>query len=780
MKMKKWIAILIGVVISGSTMAENWDWDGDAAPDSSWNNPTNWKNNVFYRPFDLPIFKAGDFATVPVGVNFSMPSKPLRVGQDTVGSAEVQILGGDLTIQHNAYLGFRGIGVLGIMTVSNGSFTVSTSKDLTMSDQNSSGTLNMYGGTVNVSRNLRLRAGTGTSTIGLYDGKLITQNFTKFAGANVAMTVESGLLEVGIDVFSNITAMVTAGDITGNGSNGGADVSAYSFVTNSSSGDLNWGVSIVGTTTNTVVYTVGVAGAASLSLNPSALLDMTLTAPATTAADTVDASFVYGIGSNNVEITDVFVADNSAFTSLDTFPITLTDPTPSNQTLNIQFDNSVAGLTTDQQTTNGTISVVWNEIGGASQTNTLPVQATYINTPTSLNLSPADILQFGVMDPTTTQNKDILVNYTAASVDPTNVVLTGMSFTNKSRSVFTNLTSFPVALSAPGVDGAVSIGFDALGGTNGLAVGESTKANVIIKWTELGSGTTNETLLPIVGSYLAPATGLIENYGLSMPTNNVVFDSGASSIAAITAKREFISLDGAAYNKLYQDIEAAEPKLAGVTTFDGLVLKMRNAADFTGLTNGVNQLQVWFGVVDKATTNIVSTLKTDTFDCSDQTFAKHGFYQFKLSSAVTMPALGANEAFAFEVWFTADDTANQMDFWRGNVSSILGGAKHTTGNVSQDFPIAVSDPNPANDMVFALANGLSLVNSVGNVSVSIDGSSIIASFDGELGGIYALQRTTDLVLGTWSNVVENISGVGPINVTNDTTEANAFYRIILQ
>jgi len=59
MKMNRGLAILIGVVISGSAMAANWDWDGDGGADTSWNNPLNWKNDAFYGASDIPIFRAG-------------------------------------------------------------------------------------------------------------------------------------------------------------------------------------------------------------------------------------------------------------------------------------------------------------------------------------------------------------------------------------------------------------------------------------------------------------------------------------------------------------------------------------------------------------------------------------------------------------------------------------------------------------------------------------------------------------------------------------------------
>lgn len=790
MKMGKGLVILIGVALCGSAMAANWDWDGDGGADTSWANPANWRNDAMYGPDDIPLFRPGDFATVGVGVSEDRASNVFRLGQDGTGTSTVHIVGGDLTIYNNVFLGYRAANPgesVGHMVVSNGSFTAGGSRDFSVAKDKSNGILDMYGGTVTVTRNLIFNDGGGTSTINLYDGFLDCAGLNLEAGALVDITIESGLWEIDGDSLADISTLVTAGDLTGSGANGGADVSAYTIVTHDTSGDLNWGLFVAGGITNTVVYTVGVASDASLSLDPAALLSMDLVAPETVSTGTVDVSFTYGTGSNNVFITDVFV-DNAAFTSLGSFPLELTDPTPSNETLSIQFDNSVAGLTDHLQTAGGTISVVWNEDGGSSQTNTLPVELTYQNQPATLVLDPSDILQFIAMSPDTVVTNPLDVSYLEATVDPTNVVIAAVSYTNVIKGgSFTLLTALPVtnAAPAPAVE-TLDIEFDAVAG--GMALNEQAKANMIIKWFELGDTTTNETVYPLVGSYLAPATGIIEDYGLAMPSNNIVFESGANNGATMDAERMHLATDGS-YKKVYQSISAGEPELASVTTFDGLVLKMRYAADFTGATSGANQLQIWFGKINEADGSVASTLALETFDCSDQVFTQHGFYQFKLSAPVNFdPAnLNAGEAYGYEIWWMAEDAANSIDFWRGNIDSILGGANNTTGNVAVNpgFPIAMDNLVADKDMVFALASGLTLVppvDSVNDVFIGLDGTSVITSFDGEDGGTYALQRSLDLtdVDGGWVTIVPDITGIGTINITNDVTEAKAFYRMILQ
>ncbi len=70
---------------------------------------------------------------------------------------------------------------------------------------------------------------------------------------------------------------------------------------------------------------------------------------------------------------------------------------------------------------------------------------------------------------------------------------------------------------------------------------------------------------------------------------------------------------------------------------------------------------------------------------------------------------------------------------------------------------------------------------IGVVGVQLDGANAVFSWPGDAGGTYALQRRESLVAGEWSNVVENISGIdGMMSATNDTSAAQAFYRITVE
>ncbi|MCF7816765.1 MAG: hypothetical protein K9M54_02685 [Kiritimatiellales bacterium] len=63
-----------------------------------------------------------------------------------------------------------------------------------------------------------------------------------------------------------------------------------------------------------------------------------------------------------------------------------------------------------------------------------------------------------------------------------------------------------------------------------------------------------------------------------------------------------------------------------------------------------------------------------------------------------------------------------------------------------------------------------------------DSNSVVICWDGGTNKAYAVQRKTDLLFGTWSNVVEGvISGNGGmVCVTNDTSASQAFYQVVFE
>ena len=111
-------------------------------------------------------------------------------------------------------------------------------------------------------------------------------------------------------------------------------------------------------------------------------LTVPLYAPTTTATGNVAASMAYGSASNNVELLSVAFVNEShvgAFSSLTALPITLTDPAVE-QTITVQFDNSLAGLNTNFATAAADLIFSWKEVGGSvTHAETASLLAVYRN-----------------------------------------------------------------------------------------------------------------------------------------------------------------------------------------------------------------------------------------------------------------------------------------------------------------------------------------------------------------------------------------------------------------
>ena len=110
---------------------------------------------------------------------------------------------------------------------------------------------------------------------------------------------------------------------------------------------------------------------------------MELLGPATLATGSVD--LVYGTASNDLEITSIAVSDEShgvgSFNVLSTYPDTLASTWDGTSTLEVEFDNSVAGLVVNASSATGLVTVTWTETGtGVTNDTVVPVSATLTST----------------------------------------------------------------------------------------------------------------------------------------------------------------------------------------------------------------------------------------------------------------------------------------------------------------------------------------------------------------------------------------------------------------
>lgn len=254
---------------------------------------------------------------------------------------------------------------------------------------------------------------------------------------------------------------------------------------------------------------------AEVTLTPGIQLAFTLDYPQNNATGTVAVSFDYGSSSNDVEVSSVVVTNQQHAGAFAVTPssFTLTDPAPSNQLLDVTFDNTVAGLAANGATSTGLVAVTWNEAGSSSNnTEQVPVILTYSAPPAELNFADSSLELYAV-DPATASTGSVAVSYIEATLSPTGIVITAVSFINASHpGAFGCLTVPPdLALNDPApANETLAVQFDAAAG--GLSAGETATADMVVIWNELGGASmTNE--LPVSGFYLPPSTGeLLVNF----------------------------------------------------------------------------------------------------------------------------------------------------------------------------------------------------------------------------------------------------------------------------
>ncbi|MDF7801247.1 hypothetical protein P4C99_17345 [Pontiellaceae bacterium B1224] len=105
-------------------------------------------------------------------------------------------------------------------------------------------------------------------------------------------------------------------------------------------------------------------------------ISLNLYSPETMITGSVSVSY---LADTNVEVA-VSISDEShpgAFTLLNTTPLTLVDPSPSNTVLEFAFDNAVTGLQ-DGESATGFVTIAWNVTGDAEVTEIiLPISVLY-------------------------------------------------------------------------------------------------------------------------------------------------------------------------------------------------------------------------------------------------------------------------------------------------------------------------------------------------------------------------------------------------------------------
>ncbi|MDF7824032.1 hypothetical protein P4B35_08405 [Pontiellaceae bacterium B12227] len=260
------------------------------------------------------------------------------------------------------------------------------------------------------------------------------------------------------------------------------------------------------------VGTIDVPGA-SLTFSPTSL-SLDLLAPDTTVDGAITASYFAGSVTSN-DITIASATADAGFTAVMTDPILGNSDTE--EVITVTFDNSGIGLT-NGESTNSTLEIIWQELGGVVNTSSIPLDVTYINEPNGFELAPSS-LSLTLNSPDTSTNGTIVASYIEGTI-PANIEIVSVVTTN---GFSVDPDSFTLGTANDSENILVTYA------NTGALVnhGDTAESVVVITYTETGSGVTNTANGSVDVFYYNPtiSTTVIAGYdfddGTGTGTTNV-------------------------------------------------------------------------------------------------------------------------------------------------------------------------------------------------------------------------------------------------------------------
>jgi hypothetical protein len=148
---------------------------------------------------------------------------------------------------------------------------------------------------------------------------------------------------------------------------------------------------------------------------------------------------------------------------------------------------------------------------------------------------------------------------------------------------------------------------------------------------------------------------------------------------------------------------------------------------------------------------------------------------FAVDSFYTLTVTSTN-AYEFDCIITRKGKSEQLNPF----SHAVDGTQAFTGGRAGLYIGTAGNPSIEYDN-FLLAQVNPMPTEIGTVGMGLSGPNLVFSWPGDADGTYALQSRMSLVTGEWSNVVGNISGMdGTMSATNDTSAAQAFFRVVVE
>lgn len=206
--------VLVLSLFSSASALISWD---DGGPDHLWSTATNWSSDTVPTSIDPASIDSPDNTHCQVEDGITAECETLRVGNSSF-TANLDISGGSLTAA-GAYVGVDNAIGHGILNMSGGLFSTGTLHI----GWSGIGTLNMTGGTIELSDNLVVPGLRGTGTVNLLGGTIYADDL-RLTSDTGSMNITTGTLVLNGDDTEAIQTFIDDGWLTGYGGQGAVNM----------------------------------------------------------------------------------------------------------------------------------------------------------------------------------------------------------------------------------------------------------------------------------------------------------------------------------------------------------------------------------------------------------------------------------------------------------------------------------------------------------------------------------------------------------------------------
>jgi hypothetical protein len=196
--------VLLLVLFNSASAIIYWD---DGGADHLWSTATNWSPDTVPTGIDPVSIDQPADTHCEIQAGITAECETLRVGNSGV-TTNLDISGGSLSAS-GAYVGVDSPSGHGILNMSGGVFSTGSLQV----GWGGTGTLNMTGGTIELSENLVVPGQTGTGSVSLYGGTIRASNL-RITGATGSMDVTIGTLILAGDDTTTVQTHIDNGWIT--------------------------------------------------------------------------------------------------------------------------------------------------------------------------------------------------------------------------------------------------------------------------------------------------------------------------------------------------------------------------------------------------------------------------------------------------------------------------------------------------------------------------------------------------------------------------------------